>query len=94
MKCSVDETHIVDDHGCVECFYDYITHETLIELDKEEELYKILAEIADKNIGIITHQKERAIGPLMGIAMKEVRGKADGVEVNRILLNLIRNRIK
>lgn len=93
-KCKVNESHFVDDHGCLDCFHEHLTNEVLMEMDREEELYKILAEIADKNLEIIEHQKERAIGPLMSIAMKEIRGKADGDEVNRILLNVIRNRIK
>ena len=36
---------------------------------------------------IIKNQKERAMEPLMGIVMKELRGKASGEIINKLLLN-------
>ena len=47
-----------------------------IESVNEEEIEKIIVGIVDKNGIIIKNQKERAIGPLMGIVMKELRGKS------------------
>jgi glutamyl-tRNA(Gln) amidotransferase subunit E len=56
----------------------------------EDDLEKIIEEIVDKNEGIVKNQKERAIGPLMGIVMKELRGKASGETINKILLKYIK----
>jgi Glu-tRNA(Gln) amidotransferase subunit E-like FAD-binding protein len=89
MKCDVDESHITDEQGCVDC----LTNETLKELGNEE-LYKIIIDTVDKNIEIVMYQKERAIGTLMNIVMKQLRGKIDGEYTNRILLDIIRNRIR
>ncbi|MHA2360371.1 MAG: Glu-tRNA(Gln) amidotransferase subunit GatE, partial [Candidatus Thorarchaeota archaeon] len=57
------------------------------------EVEKIIQKIVEQKIDFIREQGERATGALMGIAMKELRGKADGkivkdllaAEVNRIL---------
>ena len=40
---------------------------------------------------MIGRQKERAIGPLMGIAMKELRGKASGQTINALLARGIKD---
>ena len=60
----------------------------------EEDLEKIIEDIVDKNEGIIKNQKERAVGPLMGIAMKELRGKASGEIINNLLLKNIKKKIE
>ena len=65
-----------------------------IESVNEEEIEKIIVDIVDKNKGIIKNQKERAIGPLMGIVMKELRGKASGETINRLLLKNIKNKLE
>lgn len=59
----------------------------------ESELEKIIQEIVDKNEQLIKNQKERAIGPLMGIVMKELRGRASGETVNRILMKNIQKKL-
>lgn len=59
----------------------------------ESDLEKIIQEIVDKNEQLIKNQKERAIGPLMGIVMKELRGKASGETVNRILMKNIQKKL-
>ncbi len=56
----------------------------------ETKLEQIVEKIVNENTGIIKNQKERAIGPLMGIAMKELRGKAPGEMVNSLLLKNIK----
>ena len=66
---------------------------TAIEAVNESDLEKIIEEIVEKNQEIITNQKERAVGPLMGIAMKELRGKASGEIVNKLLLKNIRKKL-
>lgn len=65
-----------------------------IESVNEEEIEKIIVGIVDKNERIIKNQKERAIGPLMGIVMKELRGKASGEIINRLLLENIKNKLE
>ena len=64
-----------------------------IETVDESDLEKIIQEIVEKNEQLIKNQKERAIGPLMGIVMKELRGKVSGETVNRILMKNIQNKL-
>ena len=51
----------------------------------EEELEKICDIIIEKNLHLIDSQETRSIGPLMGIVMKQTRGKASGEKVNLLL---------
>mgnify|MGYP005629218319 FL=1 len=67
---------------------------TSIESISEEDLEKIIEEIVEKNESIIKNQKERAIGPLMGIVMKELRGKASGEMINSLLLKNIKKKLE
>ena len=55
----------------------------------ESQVDKILEEIVRNNQSIIYNQKERAIGPLMGIVMKELRGKVSGEIINKLLAEKI-----
>jgi len=64
-----------------------------IEAVNESDLEKIIEEIVEKNQDIVKNQKERAVGPLMGIAMKELRGKASGEMVNKLLLKNIKKKL-
>ena len=64
-----------------------------IEAVNESDLEKIIKEIVEKNQEIIKNQKERAMGPLMGIVMKELRGKASGEMVNNLLLKNIKKKL-
>ncbi len=64
-----------------------------IEAVDETDLEKIIENIVEKNQDIIKNQKERSIGPLMGIAMKELRGKASGEMVNKLLLKNIKKKL-
>ena len=66
---------------------------TSIEAVNESDLEKIIEEIVEKNQEIVKNQKERAVGPLMGIAMKELRGKASGEMVNKLLLKNIKKKL-
>ncbi|HET9008735.1 MAG TPA: Glu-tRNA(Gln) amidotransferase subunit GatE [Nitrosarchaeum sp.] len=63
---------------------------TSIETVSKEEIEKIIDRIISKNSEIIENQKERSVSPLMGIAMKELRGKVSGEMVNSLLLEKIR----
>jgi glutamyl-tRNA(Gln) amidotransferase subunit E len=65
-----------------------------IEAVNESDVDEIVKKIVDNNQEIIKNQKERAVGPLMGIAMKELRGKASGELVNNLLLKNIKKKIE
>jgi glutamyl-tRNA(Gln) amidotransferase subunit E len=64
-----------------------------IETVNDIDLEKIIQDIVDKNEQLVKNQKERSIGPLMGIVMKELRGKASGEIVNKILLKNIQKKL-
>ena len=63
---------------------------TSIETVSKEEFEKVIENIIINNKEIIQNQKERAVSPLMGIAMKELRGKISGEMVNSLLLEKIK----
>lgn len=66
---------------------------TSIDTIASDEIEKIIDEIISQNISIVQNQKERAVGPLMGIAMKTLRGKASGEMINSILVKKISEKI-
>ena len=66
---------------------------TSLESINDESLQKIIQNIVDENKEIITNQKERALKPLMGIAMKQLRGKASGKIINDLLLQSITKKL-
>jgi len=49
----------------------------------------IINNIVLNNHEIVDNMRERAVGPLMSICMKELRGKAGGIEVHEILFDKI-----
>ncbi|MBI5459294.1 Glu-tRNA(Gln) amidotransferase subunit GatE [Methanobacterium sp.] len=51
----------------------------------EENVRTIIVEIVTANEKLITERKMGAMGSLMGMAMKELKGKADGKLVNKLL---------
>jgi glutamyl-tRNA(Gln) amidotransferase subunit E len=57
----------------------------------ETKLNMILDSIIHDNIKIIVRDGIRSLAPLMGIAMKELRGKASGEQVNQLLEKKIQN---
>ncbi len=67
---------------------------TSIETVSESDLEKIIEQMVENNQEIIKNQKERAVGPLMGMAMKELRGKASGEMVNKLLLKNIKKKLE
>lgn len=65
-----------------------------IERIADQELGKIVAEIIEKNKQLVEEKGERAIGALMGEAMKQLKGKADGKTISRILKEEIAKKAK
>ena len=55
----------------------------------KKELESLIKKIANENQKLIKEKGERAIQPLMGLVMKEVRGKADGKLVMEILKKVV-----
>ena len=52
---------------------------------KEDDVAKIIAEIVAQNEGMVKERQMGAMGPLMGMCMKQLKGKADGGLVNKIV---------
>jgi glutamyl-tRNA(Gln) amidotransferase subunit E len=61
-----------------------------IESVDSADLEKTIEKITNEKREMIQNQKERSIGPLMGIAMKDLRGKASGEMVNSLLMKNIK----
>lgn len=59
-----------------------------------EEVTQIIEDIVNKNEAMVKERQMGAMGPLMGMSMKELKGKADGSIVNRIVKESIQNVIK
>ena len=51
----------------------------------DEDISKIISEIVTKNEGMVKERQMGAMGPLMGMCMKQLKGKADGGLVNKIV---------
>lgn len=60
---------------------------------EDAELHKILDELVKSNFGIIKEQGLRSMGPLMGLAMKTLRGRVDGQKLNQLLEDKIKIKI-
>jgi len=59
-----------------------------------DQLKKIIEMVVINNLEIIKSKEMRAIGPLMGEIMKEVRGKIDGAIVSEELKTAIQNKLE
>ncbi len=55
-----------------------------------EDLQKLIAEVIEKNYDLVKSKGDRAFGPIMGIVMKEARGKIDG----KIISEKVREELK
>ena len=65
-----------------------------IEAIDEVKVEKIIMEIIEKNQEIVKNQRESSVGPLMGIVMKELRGKVSGEIVSNVLLKNIKKKLE
>jgi len=59
----------------------------------KNELEDVIEKIISKNESLVKEQGERAIGALMGDAMKELKGKVSGQEISEILRKKIREQV-
>ena len=73
---------------------DQIKKKLKIESISIEELRKIIKNIINKNTQLIKEKEMRAMGPLMGEMMKEVRGKIDGAIISDELKKAISIKLK
>ncbi len=71
-----------------------ILEELRVEKVEGAAVKNVVIEIIEKNSKLIEEKGLHALGALMGEAMKELRGKADGGEVNRILREELGKRAK
>ncbi len=55
-----------------------------------EEAAGIIARIVNEHSDLVRERGEASVGPLMGIAMKELRGKIDGRDINALLASEVR----
>ena len=70
-----------------------IKKELHIERISEEDLKKLISSIIEKNIDMIKEKEMRAFQIVMGIIMKEVRGKIDGNIVSNELKSALQNKL-
>ncbi|MBM4240821.1 MAG: Glu-tRNA(Gln) amidotransferase subunit GatE [Euryarchaeota archaeon] len=59
----------------------------------EKEIEKIIHEIVSSNKKMIEERGSGAMGPLMGMAMKKLKGKAEGKLVNKLLKEKLQNKL-
>ncbi|KZX11724.1 Glu-tRNA(Gln) amidotransferase subunit GatE [Methanobrevibacter curvatus] len=62
-------------------------------LISDDDVKDIILFVVEKNAKMIEERKMAALGPLMGMAMKELKGKADGKIVNQLLKDEIEKRV-
>ena len=51
----------------------------------EDDVKNIIAEIVASNEGMVKERQMGAMGPLMGMCMKQLKGKADGKLINQVV---------
>ena len=68
-----------------------VAEEANLTLLSEDEVRDIIHEIATQNESMIKERQMGAMGPLMGMSMKKLKGKADGSLVNKIVREEIQN---
>ncbi|WP_268765969.1 Glu-tRNA(Gln) amidotransferase subunit GatE [Methanobrevibacter olleyae] len=68
-----------------------IAEEANLTLLSENAVKEIIHEIAIQNESMIKERQMGAMGPLMGMSMKKLKGKADGSLVNKIVREEIQN---
>ncbi len=72
---------------------DTIAEEENLSLLSIDDVKEIISEIAEANKSMIEERQMGAMGPLMGMSMKKLKGKADGSLVNKIVKEEIQKRL-
>ncbi len=72
---------------------DTIAEEENLSLLSPDDVKEIISEIAEANKSMIEERQMGAMGPLMGMSMKKLKGKADGSLVNKIVKEEIQKRL-
>ena len=62
-----------------------IAEDSNLTMLSEEDVKKIISEIVANNEDMVKERQMGAMGPLMGMSMKQLKGKADGSLVNKIV---------
>ncbi|MBR7051163.1 MAG: Glu-tRNA(Gln) amidotransferase subunit GatE, partial [Methanobrevibacter sp.] len=62
-----------------------IAEKSNLTMMSEEDVHNIISEIVANNEGMVKERQMGAMGPLMGMCMKQLKGKADGGLVNKIV---------
>jgi len=65
-----------------------------LSLMSKEEVEKVIEEIINQNIGVVTEKGMGAMGLLMGRCMAQLRGKADGKLINTTLQNKLKEKVQ
>ena len=60
----------------------------------EEDVANIIKRIVSSNEGLVRERNMGSMGPLMGMAMKELKGKTDGKLVNKLVKEEIEKYLK
>ncbi|MEM3851945.1 MAG: Glu-tRNA(Gln) amidotransferase subunit GatE [Methanomassiliicoccales archaeon] len=61
--------------------------------DAQVDARTLIENIVESHSDLIRERGEGALGPLMGIAMKELRGKVDGKRISELLIDAIKKRM-
>ncbi len=59
----------------------------------DEEIREIIVDVIEDRIDFVEEREMGAVGPLMGVVMEDLKGKADGEKVSEILREEIQKRI-
>ncbi|MBS3789823.1 MAG: Glu-tRNA(Gln) amidotransferase subunit GatE [Candidatus Thermoplasmatota archaeon] len=59
----------------------------------EEDIREVIIEVIEDRIDFVEEREMGAIGPLMGVVMEDLKGKADGEKVSKVLREEIQKRI-
>lgn len=70
-----------------------LAEENNLTLLSEDDVQKIIENIVSENETMISERQMGAMGPLMGMSMKQLKGKADGSIVNKIVREEIQKRL-
>jgi len=64
-----------------------------LETVDDEDIRQVIIEVIEDRIDFVKEREMGAVGPLMGVVMEDLKGKADGEKVSKILREEIQNKI-